>query len=198
MSTDLFLALAGFAAVTLFTPGPNNLMLMASGTNFGFRRTLPHLFGVALGFGAMVFLVGIGLMGVFEVVPQLQSALKVVAVAYLAWLAWKIAHAAAPVAKTGDDARPLTFLQASAFQWVNPKGWSMALTAVAAYAPERSLGAVVVVALAFAVIALPSSGLWALLGREVRRFLTDPRRLAVFNWTMAALLVATLIPVLMT
>lgn len=196
MSTDLFLALLGFATVTLFTPGPNNLMLMASGTNFGFGRTVPHMLGVALGFGAMVFLVGLGLMGLFERLPQLETGLKVVAIAYLGWLAWKIANAAAPEAKGDDGAQPLTFWQAAAFQWVNPKGWSMALTAVAAYAPDRSFATIVIVALAFLVIGLPSSGLWALMGREFRRLLTNPRRLAVFNWTMAALLIASLWPVL--
>ncbi|GKY88363.1 LysE family translocator [Sinisalibacter aestuarii] len=196
MSTDLFLALLGFATVTLFTPGPNNLMLMASGTNFGFGRTVPHMLGVALGFGAMVFLVGLGLMGLFERLPQLETVLKFAAIAYLGWLAWKIAHAAAPDAGGDDGARPLTFWQAAAFQWVNPKGWSMALTAVAAYAPDRSFATIVIVALAFLTIGLPSSGLWALMGREFRRLLTNPRRLTLFNWTMAALLIASLYPVL--
>jgi len=196
MTPDLFLALLGFAAVTLFTPGPNNLMLMASGTNFGFARTIPHMLGVALGFGAMVFLVGLGLMGLFERLPWFETVLKFAAIAYLGWLAWKIAHASAPQASGHASARPLTFLQAAAFQWINPKGWSMALTGVAAYAPDRSFTTVIIVALAFLAIGLPSSGTWTLLGREIRRWLTNPRRLAAFNWTMAALLIATLIPVL--
>jgi threonine/homoserine/homoserine lactone efflux protein len=196
MTFEIFLALVGFATVTLFTPGPNNLMLMASGTNFGVARTLPHMLGVAFGFGAMVFLVGLGLMGLFERIPQLETILKFAAIAYLGWLAWKIAHASAPRDSGETTGRPLSFLQAAAFQWVNPKGWSMALTGVAAYAPDRSFATVLAVALTFAAIGLPSSGTWALMGREIRRLLTNPRRLVLFNWTMAALLIASLVPVL--
>ena len=196
MSTEILLALAGFAAVTLVTPGPNNMMLLASGANFGYRPTIPHLFGISFGFGLMVVLVGLGLMGLFELYPPLQTILKTVSVGFLVWLAWKIAHAAAPGSGSDRPARPITFFQAAAFQWVNPKAWTMALTAIAAYAPERSLFAVGIVAATFLVIALFSGSLWALLGREARRLLADPRRLTLFNRTMAAFLLATLIPVL--
>ena len=197
MSSELLFALFGFAAVTLVTPGPNNMMLLASGANFGYRPTIPHLFGVSIGFGLMVVLVGMGLMTLFELYPPLETVLKVISVAFLIWLAWKIAHAAAP----GEDgksrlARPITFLQASAFQWVNPKAWTMALTSIAAYAPERSLAAVAVVATTFLVLNLFSGSLWMLLGREARRVLSNPARLTAFNWTMAGLLLATLVPVL--
>lgn len=200
MSIELLLALFGFAAVTLVTPGPNNMMLLASGANFGYRPTIPHLFGVSIGFGLMVVLVGMGLMTLFDLYPPLQTVLKVISVAFLVWLAWKIAHAAAPGGNRASGktslARPITFLQASAFQWVNPKAWTMALTSIAAYAPERSLAAVAVVAATFLVLNLFSGSLWMLLGREARRLLSNPRRLTAFNWTMAGLLLATLIPVL--
>ncbi|PIE06472.1 MAG: hypothetical protein CSA74_12280 [Rhodobacterales bacterium] len=199
MSAELFLALAGFAAVTLFTPGPNNMMLLASGANFGFRATLGHLFGVALGFALMAFMCGVGLIGIFELFPALETVLKAVSVVFLGWLAWKIAHAAAPADIAADEtrlARPIGFWQAAAFQWVNPKAWTMALTAIAAYAPERSLLAVFVVAATFLALGLCSASVWTLLGREARRILSDPRRLTLFNRTMAALLVATLVPVL--
>ena len=194
MSIELLLALVGFAFVSSITPGPNNLMLMASGANFGFRRTVPHMLGVGIGFTIMVLLVGAGLMQVFDRWPVAHQALKVVSVAYLLWLAWKIARAGEP-GQGGTGAQPISFLQAAAFQWVNPKAWFMALTAITAYAPDRSLWAVGLVALIFGAINLPTVSSWTLLGREMRRVLTNPRRLTLFNWTMAGLLVASLWPV---
>jgi len=195
MSHDLLLALVAFAFVSSITPGPNNLMLMASGANFGFRRTVPHMLGIGIGFTLMVILVGAGLIGLFDAFPVTHDILKVVSVAYLLWLAWKIAHAAAPGDRTGPEGRPMTFLQAAAFQWVNPKAWTMALTAIAVYAPDRSLWAILLVGLVFGLVNLPSVSTWTVLGQQLRRLLTSPRRLRAFNWTMAALLVASLIPV---
>lgn len=195
MSIELLLALCAFAFVSSITPGPNNLMLMASGANFGFRRTVPHMLGVGIGFTVMVLLVGAGLIQVFDRWPVTHLVLKGVAVAYLLWLAWKIARAGEPGrGKTG--ARPMTFLQAAAFQWVNPKAWFMALTAITTYAPDRSLWAVLVVAMVFGAINLPTVSSWTLLGQEMRRVLTNPHRLTLFNWTMAGLLVASLLPVI--
>lgn len=195
MPVELLTALVAFAFVTSVTPGPNNLMLMASGANFGFRRTVPHMLGIGLGFAAMTFLVGLGLAGVFQTVPAAEWALKAVSVAYMLWLAWKIARAAAP--KEGQaGGRPLTFLQAAAFQWVNPKAWAMALTATTVYAPDRSLPALALVALVFGAVNLPSVSVWTLIGQQLRRVLTNPPRLRLFNGTMAVLLVASLWPVL--
>jgi threonine/homoserine/homoserine lactone efflux protein len=188
-------ALMAFAFVTSVTPGPNNMMLMASGANFGFARTVPHMLGIAIGFTAMVFLVGMGLAGLFQAEPRAVVALAVVSVAYMLWLAWKIAHAAPPEPGRAGG-RPLTFLQAALFQWVNPKAWAMALTAVSVHAPDRSVWAVAVVALVFGAINFPSVSVWTLVGQEMRRFLTNPARLRAFNWTMAALLVLSLAPVL--
>jgi threonine/homoserine/homoserine lactone efflux protein len=195
MMLETLPALALFAFVTSVTPGPNNLMLMASGANFGFRRTVPHMLGVSLGFVLMAFLVGVGLAGLFQTYPAAQTALKVISVVYMLWLAWKIAHAAAP--KDRDvGVSPMTFLQAAAFQWVNPKAWAMATYAVTLYAPDRSLWAVALVAVIFGAINLPSVSLWTLIGQQLRRVLTDARRLTIFNWTMAGLLVLSLAPVL--
>lgn len=196
MSTDLLLALFGFVVIMCFTPGPNNLMLMASGTNYGYRRTLPHLAGVVLGFSLMVVLVGLGLMAVFTRFPAFRTVLTFVSVAYLLVLAWKIARAAPPDPAAATAGRPLTFLQATAFQWVNPKGWTMALTGITAYAPDQNLWAVLVVSLAFLAVNSVSGSLWVLIGQQIRRFLTGRTRLALFNGTMAVLLVATLVPVL--
>jgi len=195
MTLDLFAALIAFAFVTSVTPGPNNMMLLASGANFGFARSVPHMLGISIGHLVMTLIVGLGLVGVMLAVPAAQLALKVASVIYMLWLAWKLAHAAAPGA-AGGAARPMTFLQAAAFQWVNPKAWAMSLGAVAAYAPDQSLAAVGIVACVFACINLPSVSVWTLAGGALRRWLTSPARLSLFNWTMAVLLVASLIPVL--
>ncbi|MES2667020.1 MAG: LysE family translocator [Pseudomonadota bacterium] len=195
MSHDLFLALLGFAFVTSVTPGPNNMMLLASGVNFGVARTVPHMLGISLGHALMVFLVGLGLAGVFQTVPLARTLLTVVSVAYMLWLAWKIAHAAAPQAGAAAG-RPLTFVQAAAFQWVNPKAWAIALGAISAYAPDRTVWGVALVALVFAGVNLPSVSLWAWAGDSLRGWLSHPGRLRAFNWTMAGLLLLSLIPVL--
>lgn len=193
------MALALYTIVTSVTPGPNNMMVLASGVNFGIRRTLPHIAGISLGFGAMVAIMGLGLGTVFERWPELNTVLRGIGGAYLLYLAWKIARAGAPDAPEGTTARPLGFLGAAAFQWVNPKAWVMALGAIATYLPPHpSWAAVTGVAVLMAAINAPCVGIWAGFGTGLRRFLTDPRRLRAFNLIMAALLVASLWPVFMT
>jgi threonine/homoserine/homoserine lactone efflux protein len=192
---EIFTALAAFAFVTSITPGPNNLMLMASGANFGFRRTIPHMMGVGVGFVVMVVLVGAGLVQVFDAYPISYSALKVISVAYLLYLAWKIATATPPRGAP-DAGSPMTFLQAALFQWVNPKAWAMALTAVTVYAPSQSLAAIALVAIVFGAINLPSVGSWTILGQQMQRLLTNRTRLRAFNIAMAVLLLASMVPVL--
>lgn len=194
MTYDLLAALVLFAFVSSITPGPNNLMLMASGANFGFRRTIPHMLGIGIGFTLMVLLVGVGLSQIFTAYPVLHDVLKWASIAYLLWLAWKIAHAA-PAASGSAEGRPFTFLQAAGFQWVNPKAWTMALTATTVYAPGQTIAAMALVALTFGMVNLPSVSTWTLAGQQMARLLTSPRRLVIFNWTMAALLVLSLYPV---
>ncbi|MFQ6549496.1 LysE family translocator [Aestuariibius sp. 2305UL40-4] len=196
MSPDLFIALATFAFVSSITPGPNNLMLMASGANFGLQRTIPHMLGISLGHGFMVFLIGLGLAELFERFPLVRTILFGVCTIYLLYLAWKIANAAAP-GEGSADGRPFTFLQAAAFQWVNPKAIYMAITAQTYYAPpgEGAIGAVAV-AVIFSLINLPSVGVWAWAGTKIRLILSTKRRLLIFNWTMALLLVFSLWPLL--
>ena len=196
MTLPLLLALAAYAVVMSVTPGPNNLMLMASGTNFGFARTVPHMLGVALGFALMIVLVGLGVAAVLTAVPGLLAAIKWASVAYLLYLAFRIATAPVRPLEGKPAARPMTFLQAAAFQWINPKAWTMTLTAVSAYIPagDRTTGLLTVAAV-FGAINLPSVGLWALMGTALRRFLADPRRLRTFNVVAALTLVATLWPV---
>lgn len=195
MTQDILPALLSFALVTSVTPGPNNLMLLASGTNFGFRRTIPHMLGIGTGFPVMIFLVGIGAFRVFDIWPATYAVLRIVSVAYLLYLAWKIANAAPP-GRVETRARPLTFLQAASFQWVNPKAWSMGLAAVSLYAPGREPGAILWVAGVYMAMSLLSTTSWTVLGQQLRRFLDNPRRLRIFNILMAATLLATLIPVL--
>lgn len=196
MTHEQLLALAAFAFVTSITPGPNNLMLMASGANFGVRRTVPHMLGVALGFVFMAVLVGAGLAQAFAAVPQLYAVLKLVSVAYLLFLSWKIATAPPP-GEAARAGRPMTFLAAAAFQWVNPKAWAMALTAVSVYAPSQTAAGIAAVAVVFGIVNLPSVGIWAALGQGMRRVLTNPARMRAFNVLMAVLLVGSLYPVLL-
>ena len=191
MTYELFVALAAFAFVSSITPGPNNLMLMASGANFGFRRTIPHMLGISLGHMFMMVMVGLGLFQLFETFPVLNRMMQVLAIAYLLYLAWKIATSAPPEGQEVQG-KPFTFLQAAAFQWVNPKAWFMALTAISVYAPGTSFGMVVLTAAVFSATNFPSVSVWTLMGQEMRRWLTSPTRLRAFNWTMAGLLVASL------
>jgi threonine/homoserine/homoserine lactone efflux protein len=196
MTYELLLALLGYAFVTSITPGPNNMMLMASGANFGLRRSVPHMLGISIGHSVMVFLVGVGLAGLIHAVPAFSIGLKVLSVAYMLWLAWKIAYAAAPVeGKSGG--KPFTFLQAAAFQWVNPKAWGMAVTATSVYAPDATIKSYLMVAAVFAATNLPSITVWTYTGQALRQFLTSPQRLRAFNLTMSVMLVLSLIPVLL-
>lgn len=195
MNYDLIIALLLFAFVSSITPGPNNLMLMASGANFGFRRTIPHMLGVGIGFTVMIVLVGVGLVQVFDLYPISHQVLKLVSVVYLLWLAWKIANAAPPKDDVQGESTPITFIQAALFQWVNPKAWTMALTAISAYTPDQTLASVGLVALIFGMVNLPSVSVWTVLGEQMARFLTSAAKLRAFNWLMAGLLVASLYPV---
>ncbi len=194
MNIDV-LPLIAFTLATSITPGPNNMMLLASGANFGLRRSLPHMLGISLGHGFMVVVMGLGLAALLAGAPHLMTGLKVAALAYTLWLAWKIAHSAAPQRNAAVGAQPMTALQAAAFQWVNPKAVAMAVTAVTVYGGAASFSAALVTATVFSVVNLPSVALWCGMGEVLRGFLSNPRRLAVFNWTMAALLVASMVPV---
>ncbi len=193
MNHEMLIALATFALVTSVTPGPNNMMLMASGANFGFRRTLPHLLGVAFGFGLMVAILGLGVAQLIAANPVVAEGLKWISLAYILWLAWKMVHAAAPEA-VATEARPMTFLQAAAFQWINPKAWAMALGAISAYA--AGVGGVLIVAAIFTGGNLPSVSVWVVMGQMLRQILNNPLRLRLFNWLMAGLLVASMLPIL--
>jgi len=191
--TSIFLPLLTFAIAATATPGPNNIMLTASGANFGYRRTLPHIFGIMFGFPAMMVAIGLGLGQVFTSFPQLHEILKGLGSAYLLFLAWKIATAAKPEGHK-DEATPFTFLQAALFQWVNPKAWIMSVAALTAYTTGEGsyILETLLVASTFFVVSFPLISSWCLFGALIGRWLTSPRALMVFNGSMAALIVASI------
>lgn len=194
MTIEQVLALALFAFATSITPGPNNTMVLASGANFGFRATTPHLMGIDLGFALMVVAVGAGLGGLFVMFPVLHTVLKYVGAAYLLYLAWQVANAGAPKAREAGG-RPMTFLQAALFQWLNPKGWMAAVGAVATYTPaEPFVLNLITVTVVFALVMAPCIAIWAAAGTALRGVLANPLHLRGFNVTMALLLVASLYP----
>ncbi len=196
MPLDTFLALLLFAFTTSITPGPNNMMLFASGVNFGFRRTIPHMFGIGAGFLSLLLGVGLGLGALLHMVPAVYTALKFAGGAYLVWIAWKIGTSRS-LGEGTSGVKPLSFLGAAAFQWVNPKAWVMAVTAMATYTnPELYMISVLLVGLAFAAVNVPSVSTWAGFGSALREWLSDPARLKWFNITMALLLVLSLWPML--
>ena len=197
LSLDLLLGFALFALVTSITPGPNNTMLLASGVNFGFNRTIPHMLGITCGFFVLVVAVGFGLGAVFQTYPILYTVLRYVGAAYLLYLAWKIAHSGPVGEGVEGEARPISYLGAAAFQWVNPKAWIMALGAITTYTPvEGYVTNVLVIALVFAVVNLPSVCVWVGCGTGLRNVLREPRWLRLFNLSMAGLLVLSLYPML--
>ncbi len=193
MTPELLLAFVLFCFATAGTPGPNNMLLLASGANFGLRRTAWHIAGISCGLGFMVLAMGLGLGGVFRAYPVLHEILRWVGAAYMLWLAWKIGGSRS--VSDRDLAKPMTFLQAAAFQWVNPKAWAMALGAVTTYAPEGSGWTIVpLLAGTFMLVGAPCSTAWAGFGQGLRPFLDKPKVLRAFNVTMAVLLVVSLYP----
>ncbi|WP_298771364.1 LysE family translocator [uncultured Shewanella sp.] len=195
MDYHLISALITFAFVSTITPGPNNIMLASSGANFGFQRTIPHMLGIGLGFSFMVFLVGIGLIQIFDLYPVSYSILKTVSIVYLIFLAYKIATTSSSK-ETQHQSQPLSFMQAASFQWVNPKAWTMALTAMSAYTPSHSIQAIFLCAIIFALVNLPSVSFWTILGQQSRQILSNPKRLRAFNILMAGLLIISIYPLL--
>jgi threonine/homoserine/homoserine lactone efflux protein len=193
---DIFFPLAAFAISTSITPGPNNIMLTASGANFGFRRTLPHMAGIAFGFPLMLLAICLGLGGVFRAMPQIHVVLRYVGLVYLLWLAWKIATSGPSNDSPEKTSKPLSFVQAAGFQWVNPKAWIMAAGAITAYtSPGRDvLAESILIAGIFAAVSFPCVALWASFGVVLERILRQPLWLRIFNVTMAVLVVASVLP----
>jgi len=197
MTLTLIFAIFLFAVSATFTPGPNNVMLTASGANFGFRKTMPHISGICIGFPVMVAAIGLGFGLVFEKYPLLHLVLKYVGAAYLLWLSWKIMTTRRAEEGNGQG-RPLTFLQAAAFQWVNPKAWIMAVSAVSTYTSVQGnvFFEVAIITALFASVSFPSASTWTLIGVGLGRVLNDPGKLKIFNIVMGLLLVASIVPIL--
>jgi threonine/homoserine/homoserine lactone efflux protein len=195
MPFDMFLALAAFATATAVTPGPNNIMVTASGVNFGFTRTMPHILGITFGFFALLLGCAAGLGAVFAAYPPLQVVLKVAGAVYMLWLAWKVATSAPASAEADELVQPISFWQAALFQWVNPKAVVVALSAVAIYVRPAHWRVDLVVLLAvFTITTVLAVASWTGFGVALRRVLTDPKRARIFNIAMALLLVASIVP----
>lgn len=199
MSISELIAAIVFAFVTSITPGPNNTMLMASGMRFGFTRTIPHIFGISLGFPIMLLAVGIGFGRLFEKWPAMHYIPGMLGAAYLLYFAWQIAWADLQDVEEQSAARPMTLFQAAAFQWVNPKAWIIATGAVTALLkPESFVFGSVALAMLYGVVSFPCVALWAAGGDIMARALTRPWQRRIFSIILAVLLsVAVLMPIFM-
>ena len=197
MSHQLLLAFIVFAIVMFFTPGPNNIMLLTSGLNFGFRRTLPHLAGVVFGFAFMIAVSGIGLGAVFTAYPLLQTILKYAGAAYLIYLAVAIALSGPPTPGEAERRRPMTFFGAALFQWINVKGWVMVIGTITAYAAIASYPWNILLQVALSLlIGWVACAAWVLCGTSLQSLVKSPVVVRAFNIVMALLLLASLYPVL--
>lgn len=199
MTIEMATALIGFAFVMSISPGPGNFLLLTSGANFGFLRSLPLLLGISGGFLAMVFLVGIGLGRVFERFPQVYDVLRILGGIYVLWLAVKIARSKGiGAAERGSVAKPIGFLQAALLQLVNPKAWAVSLIVTVSYtAPEQFLTSLMLLIIIFAMVNIPALSVWVLSGAALRDMLAKGRRIVAFNIAMAILLAGSMIPVLL-
>src|SRR5262245_31469205 len=186
------LALFGFSAAV--TPGPNNVMLTASGSAFGFQRSVPHILGITLGFPVMIFALGLGAGEIFTRYPQIHLVLKYAGAAYLLYLAWRIAQAGGP--DTGEaSSRPLTFLEAAAFQWVNPKAWMIAMSAIPAFTTVGGhyYAELLLICSVFAIVTFPSCSVWCMFGVGIRRLIRSPETARLVNLVLAALVAASIV-----
>ena len=194
---EFYLSIFIFAISATVTPGPNNIMIMTSGLNYGVKNSIPHLLGICFGFPVMIIVIGFGFSIVFERYPLFNEVIKVLGVVYLLYLAWLIASSS-PVSLEGKKSKPLSFTQAALFQWVNPKAWVVATGAISAYTSVSSgvFSQVIVIALAFLIIAIPSLGVWLIFGVGIKKYLKSPKHQKIFNLSMALLLIVSVLPVL--
>lgn len=190
----LLVPLVSFAIAASATPGPNVVMIAASGANFGFLRTVPHMLGICIGFPAMLIALGLGLDQIFKTWPQIHEVLKIVGTIYLVYLAWRIATAS-NADSDGEGGKPLTFLQAALFQWVNPKAWVVGISAIATFTTVGgdSVLETIGIAVIFLLVSAPTVGLWCLFGKAIRRFLSTPSALRAFNATMGVLVAGSVV-----
>ncbi|MGB0496893.1 MAG: LysE family translocator [Rubricella sp.] len=196
MAPEILLALAALAFGTVWTPGPNNALLASSGARFGFRATLPHALGVAIGFPVMIFLMALGVGEIFRAFPMIGETLRWIGAALLLWLAWKVFNAPPPGEGKASH-RPWRFHEAVAFQWINPKAWVMAISVLSQFlSGEDTVREAAIASGVFLCAGLTSAHGWAGFGAALQRFLSTPVRLRAFNGLMAGLIVLTVIGLL--
>lgn len=195
MPYDILLTLAALAAVAAFTPGPNNALVANASAYFGMRRTLPMIAGIGLGFPFMVFCVALGLGQIFEQSAVFREIMRWGGVAILVWFAWKIANSPVSVDESAKT-HPLSFIQMASFQWINPKGWAMAISVTSQFAdPTAPVYSAAQIAGVFVLMGFSSATTWALFGQTIKRFLTSPLRFRIFNITMALLVLMSVIAI---
>ena len=195
---ELYLAIFFFGVSTGITPGPNNIMLMTSGMNFGIKRSIPHVLGICVGFPVMIILIGLGFSIVFEKFPILHEVIKILGLVYLLYLSWLIANAS-PDKLESKEPKPFTFLQAALFQWVNPKAWVVATSSISAYTTLEGniYSQVLIIAISFFFAAIIATSTWLVFGKGIKQVLQSTKQQRVFNISMAALLVASVFPVIL-
>lgn len=196
-AVEIHPSLIPFAIAAAFTPGPNNIMIMASGLNFGWRASLPHFFGICFGFPSMFLAVGFGLGYLFERFVLLHELVQIMGILYLWYLSWRIATAAPANLDAEHASRPLSFIQAALFQWINAKAWITGTSAIAAYTTvgvDLSLQ-VLMIGFVFLLVAFPSAGVWMLFGAGLKVMFSDQRHLKAFNVTMAVILASSVAPI---
>jgi|TARA_B110000211_G_C14048789_1_gene540228 threonine/homoserine/homoserine lactone efflux protein len=194
---ELYLAIFFFGVSTGITPGPNNIMLMTSGMNFGIKRSIPHVLGICVGFPVMIILIGLGFSIVFEKFPILHEVIKILGLVYLLYLSWLIANAS-PDKLESKESKPFTFLQAALFQWVNPKAWVVATSSISAYTTLEGniYSQVFIIAISFFFAAIIATSTWLVFGKGIKQVLQSTKQQRIFNISMAALLVASVFPVI--
>lgn len=195
MTLSLYFAFCVYAVVTSITPGPNNLMTLSSGLNFGVRKSVPLVAGICFGFSLMFLLVALGVQVIFERFPILMPILKVVGSVYILYLAYLIAFSGPLRTGSHQAAKAFGFWKGAIFQWVNPKSWIVLLGAVTAYTATSSTAEMFLVALTYGLIGFPCVLVWAVLGKQVSKLLTQPQRIVMFNRLMGILLAASLMPI---
>lgn len=193
MNLETYIALSTFAFVSTITPGPNNIMLMSSGMHYGFHRTIPHILGISIGCGALILSACFGLIQLFKAYPVTYTIMNVLCAIYLLYLTYKIATSKVDLRKNTANSHPMNFIEAVLFQWINPKAWTMAITTASVYAASSSLNGIMMATTIFTLIMLPCTCVWAILGQHFAQWMTSIVRLKVFNRSMAALLLLTLI-----
>jgi threonine/homoserine/homoserine lactone efflux protein len=193
-----YLSLLLFCFSTSISPGPANLLAMMSGAKFGILKSIPAFLGILIGFNIMVFSVGVGLGSIFNQYPMLHTIIKYIGVAYMLYLAYCIIRSDTVLGAAEEGEKPISFLQAALLQWVNPKGWIMAIGAVSAYALQTAhpIGQAAIISLVFFLVGVPCIGVWLISGAMVRKFLSNQKNMKIFNYITGILLIASILLVL--